>query len=379
MSLFSALNIFLLPISVMVFIILDFDKHICIDKVQKKLALSLFVSILFVIIMEFLNKSLDGMHGSFVHVVLCATKTLYFVLQLISASYLLLFLDYNANRKKSRTQAWTKVLLAIVLFDVFLLILNFGGKFLFYYLDDNVYQNGELLWLRLILSFSPIVLLMFDYLIDNKKVTISQYAIVAFVAILAGFGTICDLLVKESMILWPCVVIAMLYTYLSMLRANYHLDALTHVENRHSLDNYLLELNTEKRDKTYGFIMIDLDKFKQINDIYGHAVGDDALRDSSNILRATISPMDFLARYGGDEFVIIAQNCRNIQPLVGKINRNLQKFNDKHIRPYTIEMSIGGDVFLPSDTLKPAEFLHKVDEYMFQIKKERSAKNKSTR
>ena len=84
-------------------------------------------------------------------------------------------------------------------------------------------------------------------------------------------------------------------------------DPLTDVHNRFSLDQHLDRLIEEVRDKAgvFGLIYIDFDGFKQINDLYGHHVGDLYLQDAALRMKRQLRAGDMLARFGGDEFVAL--------------------------------------------------------------------------
>lgn len=80
-------------------------------------------------------------------------------------------------------------------------------------------------------------------------------------------------------------------------------DTTTGVYNRSFLDNYLDNLND--KPKTLAILMIDVDKFKGVNDGYGHAFADSMLKYVSGVIKENVRSSDIIARYGGDEFVII--------------------------------------------------------------------------
>ena len=65
----------------------------------------------------------------------------------------------------------------------------------------------------------------------------------------------------------------------------------------------------QREQQYFGLLWLDLDDFKQINDHYGHAAGDQALRLTARVIREHIRPYDSAARWGGDEFLILLQNC----------------------------------------------------------------------
>jgi len=85
-------------------------------------------------------------------------------------------------------------------------------------------------------------------------------------------------------------------------------DALTGLPNRRYLDQKLAD--AEERDTPLALLHIDLDRFKEINDTLGHAAGDEILKRSATVLRSTIADGDFIARIGGDEFVLLSTEAR---------------------------------------------------------------------
>ena len=84
-------------------------------------------------------------------------------------------------------------------------------------------------------------------------------------------------------------------------------DSLTGLPNRRNLDEILEHYAGAGRASGIALLHIDLDRFKQINDTLGHAAGDAMLVHASNVLKSTVRPEDFVARIGGDEFVVV---CR---------------------------------------------------------------------
>jgi len=90
-------------------------------------------------------------------------------------------------------------------------------------------------------------------------------------------------------------------------------DQLTGVHNRFSLDKQLDRCIEEARNKAgvFGLIYIDLDKFKLVNDVYGHHVGDLYLQEVARRMTRQLRPIDVLARLGGDEFAVLLPAVRN--------------------------------------------------------------------
>lgn len=95
-------------------------------------------------------------------------------------------------------------------------------------------------------------------------------------------------------------------------------DALTGLANRHALqETFPAEIKLcVQKEKPISMMMIDVDNFKQFNDMFGHIAGDRALSAVSKILRTQFRPRDLLVRYGGDEFAVLLPGASKKQALV---------------------------------------------------------------
>lgn len=90
-------------------------------------------------------------------------------------------------------------------------------------------------------------------------------------------------------------------------------DPLTGIPNRRYLDEYIREISAfdDDSDQPFALMIVDLDRFKQINDLHGHAIGDALLVHVANLLKASVGSSDFVARIGGDEFVVVCNPTEN--------------------------------------------------------------------
>lgn len=98
---------------------------------------------------------------------------------------------------------------------------------------------------------------------------------------------------------------------MTMLEQRAHLDGLTGLANRAVLDDQLLREwdNCRRRNVPLTVAIFDLDRFKVINDTFGHTAGDAVLRQTARLLSYSARSSDLVARYGGEEFVVVASDC----------------------------------------------------------------------
>jgi diguanylate cyclase (GGDEF)-like protein len=150
-------------------------------------------------------------------------------------------------------------------------------------------------------------------------------------------------------------------------------DLLTDIHNRFSLDRYLDRQIEETRQNAgiFGLIYIDLDKFKQVNDIFGHQVGDLYLQEVALRMKRQLRGIDMLARLGGDEFAVLLPRVRN-RAKVEEIALRLERSFDE---PFTIEgrtlkgaASVGIALY-PEDGASRDDLLSAADAAMYEVKK----------
>jgi diguanylate cyclase (GGDEF)-like protein/PAS domain S-box-containing protein len=105
-----------------------------------------------------------------------------------------------------------------------------------------------------------------------------------------------------------------------------------------------------RQGQQFAVFFIDLDRFKFINDTFGHGEGDRALKAAAATLEKTFRSSDIRCRFGGDEFAALAVDTaeQGSEILTSRIRRNIEEWNAASSRPYRIEFSIGNAIFNPA-------------------------------
>ena len=150
------------------------------------------------------------------------------------------------------------------------------------------------------------------------------------------------------------------------------MDELTLLTNRRGFRQLALHvLNLCKRlNKPVCLLFFDLDLFKEINDRYGHAEGDRALRSFSQILKNTYRDSDVLGRLGGDEFVVLLSNADEIQgkKILNRLNQRLDEHNQSAGRGYNICYSAGTIQYDVEQHQSIDDLLEAADKLMYDQK-----------
>jgi diguanylate cyclase len=150
-------------------------------------------------------------------------------------------------------------------------------------------------------------------------------------------------------------------------------DSLSGLSNRNSLDEYLerLILTSKRVKKEFAFLYLDIDHFKSINDSLGHNIGDELLQSISILFKNILRPSDFIARIGGDEFVIIIQDYDSyldLSNIIDRIQKELSKSWTIKTNPINISCSIGIS-FYPKDGESQIDLMKNADIAMYEAKK----------
>jgi diguanylate cyclase (GGDEF)-like protein len=150
-------------------------------------------------------------------------------------------------------------------------------------------------------------------------------------------------------------------------------DALTGLANRLMLYDRLEHAiaGSQRTGRRIALIFIDLDRFKEINDTRGHAAGDKVLKAVSNRLKKMVREVDTVARFGGDEFIVLFDSIddpRQIAAIAQKIINGLRLPLEIDGQEYRVGVSLGISVY-PQDGDSATELLDKADLAMYRAKK----------
>jgi diguanylate cyclase (GGDEF)-like protein len=150
-------------------------------------------------------------------------------------------------------------------------------------------------------------------------------------------------------------------------------DPMTGLHNRYYLKQVLgQEVKRSKRyNHSMAFLMVDVNRFKEINDRYGHRVGDEVLQGIASLLRAAVRESDIVVRYGGDEFlVILLETNGEAETVKQRIAQKIALHNKNNgWCDFPVTLSIGSAYWDPQGSRSVDEILNEADRLMYADKK----------
>lgn len=156
-----------------------------------------------------------------------------------------------------------------------------------------------------------------------------------------------------------------------LIRLQSFTDPLTEVYNRRSLDDMAGRfISSARRRKTpLTFMLVDVDRFRQVNSKFGHLTGDVVLAEVASVLRTAVRGSDAVVRYGGDEFLILLPDTTAEHALTvsGRIASHVARWNEAgQLKDFELSLSIGIAEWHDGATLD--ETLDEADQKMYAVK-----------
>ncbi len=300
-----------------------------------------------------------------------ATTWLYFFIEPLPMVFWLCYLDYYLYKSRERLR---KRFYYFPVFSIIfvLLVVDPLTHWVFSISDDNYYQRGPLI--PLIVFFNIIILAVTIIVALKRKKDVGRSVFLSLVmfSVIPLLGNLMQFLIPGTILVWPTVAIAVVYIFIFMETQKDRKDYLTGLFNKQQIDD-LIQRRLSHPDKEHGFtiLMIDLDDFKGINDNFGHKEGDRALVKAAEILFHSVRSIDKVARFGGDEFLILLEEDHKdeIEKVIVRIESNLRKYNQAGHVPYELKLSCGYKLVHPGNDNNLYDLIHEADLEMYRVKK----------
>ena len=305
-----------------------------------------------------------------------ASKTIYFFSTALMCFFWFVYFEHLQESAFVRSPSRTRLSSALVWVMLALLIVNLFTGILFYVDDDNVYNRGPLFIVQYLLSYVYVFAASLHALFgifDKKKLRKRRTLIYLSLFPIAPAGAgIIQFIIPELPLACAALSLSTLVLYLNWTDEMISLDPLTKLNNRKQLSYYYEQWQQEESAQPLCLMMIDANRFKSINDTYGHVQGDEALIRIATALTLACSeckePAN-IARYGGDEFTVLVHTDSDalLEKLKQRINEHTARLNKEAGSPYELTVSIG---YAKADkSISFTELVVTADEKLYEEKR----------
>ena len=242
----------------------------------------------------------------------------------------------------------------------------------FFVIDEyNVYQRTDLFFLTYVVTYSYLVYGVVLISMYRKKVHKYLFLPAVLFMIPVVIGSALQFAFYGYSLVWLGVSIGMIWLFINVQNEASYVDMLSGLFNRQYLNDILL-MHSRKGDKgsILAGIMLDIDRFKEINNKFGHLVGDEAISAVGKILHTAVGSKGISCRYGGDEFIILMKtdSQKEVMDMIDTVRTKAALFNEAEKTPYQIHFSIGHSTYQSGHESTDA-FLKRIDTAMYEDKR----------
>ncbi len=338
---------------------------------DQKLFLSLMFFTSLAMVCDILQWSLDGKAGSIIRTTQYVNTIIFFGINPIPCILYHLYVDYQIHRNKKKTKKRFFAVMPPAILNMIFVLISPIKHFIFYLDAENIYHRGSFFLLLPFICYFYIMITLGEILWNKKNIKKDDFAALLVFAIPPILGGIVQTLFYGTTLLWVSVSLGILIVYINIQNRDIYTDYLTGLNNRMQLDIYLKEMiGKESKENQLAGIMLDINDFKKINDQYGHDMGDQALKAVSKILKKSFGKDDFIARYGGDEFVVVFEIKKqsDMEEAILRIKKHTEEFNTANHNPYQLSLSTGYDIISNQKDMTVQKYLKRIDQLMYEDK-----------
>ncbi|MCK5761560.1 MAG: diguanylate cyclase [Candidatus Izimaplasma sp.] len=249
-----------------------------------------------------------------------------------------------------------------------MLIINMFYPILFRISENNVYNREPFIWVNVATMYSLLFYMIIVAYKNRKIVNENVFFGVTFFMLLPAIGAAFQIAVLGLLLIWPMTALGVLVAYIFLETVGTSRDHLTNLFTRVKSDEYMNNLMSARDE--FAVIMIDLDKFKELNDNFGHKEGDNVLKSFGIILMNVFNDNAFVSRFGGDEFFIVTHSNTDEELLGYKqaIYDELAKpmYLNEHLP--TLQFSYGYSFFRENSAKTMDELVVDADDNMYRDK-----------
>ena len=290
----------------------------------------------------------------------------------LPAAFALSYLDYKIfhNEEKSKKRFYLYMIPTYV--SIGFAIVNLFDSGIMFYIDSaNQYHRGIGINVSLTVMYVFFVAVLLYFFRFRNMITGRLTSSIIILFFIPVIGALLQTLFYGVTTGMPSYTLAAFLLFLLIEKDEMGKDELTGLYTRPKMEARLkFKL---KANEPFTLIIADLDGFKNINDTYGHSVGDQALKTVADVLHQVINLEDMVCRYGGDEFLILIEFRQDIcDKIIDRIDHALEKYSSD--TPYKLKLSYGYEFVTNPINRNMDDLIHSIDKEMYKSKEEKVSK-----
>lgn len=281
-----------------------------------------------------------------------------------------LYFAYRLNGYIDRRRLYTSNIIMTI--GVICLIINIFTPFVFDVVDSSFVRGGFGYYIFYILAFLLLLDTFGFYIYVRIKGGLLKFFPVWFFLLPMIIAAIVQYFLPDISTIWVGAALTVDFLFMALQNDTLYRDRLTKLYNRMFLDLLKNVMEKASKNKNFTAMMLDLNGFKLINDNFGHAVGDQALIVTGDLLREAVGAYGAVIRFAGDEFIVIlnTQNDNLINKVVKSIEDVFNIFNESKKAQYELSISLGySKVDLKNSSID--DVMKEIDEKMYLDKQEK--------
>ncbi|MDD3660248.1 MAG: GGDEF domain-containing protein [Lachnospiraceae bacterium] len=368
--LLTRIDLSIYAILILLFLLIDLHKHpVRNDKAY--LFKFILLSNILILIAEIVSWSVDGLPGADGRFLNIVFNSILYSLNLVPLALWCSYFDECILSDFKKRKVRRKIYLSLNLFTVLLVMINLFTNILFRINSVNIFERGIGAPLFATMNYLMFFIYCITLIPYRKLITGRIYQVILSVVVFPAIGGYFQTKYYGLILVWPMTALVCLVGYILIEREDMNRDTVTQLLTRFQLERRMKFMIS--RHQPFSIIMIDLDKFKSINDNFGHKEGDEALQLISNLLEKSIKQTDQAFRYAGDEFVILVDSADQKAPrhIANRLMINLQRMNQHSKKPYQLSFSLGSSYFNGDSDESIYHLLAEADKAMYQNKNEK--------
>lgn len=255
-------------------------------------------------------------------------------------------------------------------------IMSFWTGYTFTVLPDGTYVRGPLYILQIIACYSYFLFstgICFDGYLHGNVMERDLFKKLFLFSLFPIIGGLFQVIIATIPFTAAAMIVSIFYTFIRLQDQRINTDAMTALNNKLCTQRYIEHMSRTAKQEPFFLFMLDVNHFKQVNDTYGHLMGDNVLIAVADALKRTASTIGgFVGRFGGDEFTIILRQSTYPVPdgLQEILNRKIKQIIEDRNLGVEVTISVGWSLCEKNDE-QVSDIISKADAMLYEVKRNR--------